>query len=37
MQSPVPAPALGEHTETLLTEIGYPPERIEQFRRDNVL
>jgi crotonobetainyl-CoA:carnitine CoA-transferase CaiB-like acyl-CoA transferase len=32
-----PAPALGEHTEALLSELGYPPERIEALRRDGVL
>jgi crotonobetainyl-CoA:carnitine CoA-transferase CaiB-like acyl-CoA transferase len=33
----LPAPGLGEHTEALLTELGYSPERIEQLRRDQVL
>jgi crotonobetainyl-CoA:carnitine CoA-transferase CaiB-like acyl-CoA transferase len=33
----LPAPGLGEHTEALLTELGYSPERIEQLRRDEVL
>jgi crotonobetainyl-CoA:carnitine CoA-transferase CaiB-like acyl-CoA transferase len=33
----LPAPALGEHTEVVLTELGYSPERIEAFRRDGVL
>jgi crotonobetainyl-CoA:carnitine CoA-transferase CaiB-like acyl-CoA transferase len=32
-----PAPALGEHTEALLSELGYPSERIEALRRDGVL
>jgi crotonobetainyl-CoA:carnitine CoA-transferase CaiB-like acyl-CoA transferase len=32
-----PAPALGEHTEALLSELGYPPERIEALRREGVL
>jgi crotonobetainyl-CoA:carnitine CoA-transferase CaiB-like acyl-CoA transferase len=33
----LPAPALGEHTEELLTELGYPRVLIETFRRDGVL
>ena len=33
----LPAPALGEHTEALLTRLGYSPERIEVLRRDGVL
>jgi crotonobetainyl-CoA:carnitine CoA-transferase CaiB-like acyl-CoA transferase len=32
-----PALALGEHTEALLTGLGYSPERIEKLRRDEVL
>jgi crotonobetainyl-CoA:carnitine CoA-transferase CaiB-like acyl-CoA transferase len=33
----LPAPALGEHTEALLAELGCPPERVEALRRDGVL
>jgi formyl-CoA transferase/CoA:oxalate CoA-transferase len=33
----LPAPALGEHTEVVLTGLGYSPEWIEAFRRDGVL
>jgi crotonobetainyl-CoA:carnitine CoA-transferase CaiB-like acyl-CoA transferase len=32
-----PAPALGEHTEAVLLELGYSPERIEELRCDEVL
>jgi formyl-CoA transferase len=31
------APVLGEHTEEILTRLGYSPVLIEQFRRDGVL
>jgi crotonobetainyl-CoA:carnitine CoA-transferase CaiB-like acyl-CoA transferase len=31
------APALGEHTEEILTGLGYSARLIEQFRRDGVL
>ena len=27
-----PVPALGEHTEALLVELGYAPARIEELR-----
>ena len=33
----LPAPALGEHTDVLLTGLGYSPELIEELRRDEVL
>jgi crotonobetainyl-CoA:carnitine CoA-transferase CaiB-like acyl-CoA transferase len=33
----LPAPALGEHTDVLLTALGYPPDLIEKLRRDEVL
>ena len=33
----LPAPALGEHTDALLTGLGYSPELIEKLRRDEVL
>jgi crotonobetainyl-CoA:carnitine CoA-transferase CaiB-like acyl-CoA transferase len=33
----LPAPALGEHTEALLTGLGYSPELIEKLRGDGVL
>jgi crotonobetainyl-CoA:carnitine CoA-transferase CaiB-like acyl-CoA transferase len=33
----LPAPALGEHTEELLAELGYSPMLIAKFRRDGVL
>ena len=33
----LPAPALGEHTEAVLTGLGYSPARIEELRRDEVL
>lgn len=32
-----PAPALGEHTETLLREIGYDTKRIEALKRSKVI
>jgi crotonobetainyl-CoA:carnitine CoA-transferase CaiB-like acyl-CoA transferase len=32
-----PAPALGEHTEALLTQLGYTPARIAALRRDGVV
>jgi crotonobetainyl-CoA:carnitine CoA-transferase CaiB-like acyl-CoA transferase len=33
----LPALASGEHTEAVLTGLGYSPERIETLRRDQVL
>jgi crotonobetainyl-CoA:carnitine CoA-transferase CaiB-like acyl-CoA transferase len=33
----LPAPSLGEHTEALLTGLGYSPELIEKLRGDGVL
>jgi crotonobetainyl-CoA:carnitine CoA-transferase CaiB-like acyl-CoA transferase len=33
----LPAPALGEHTEALLTGLGYSPELITKFQRAGVL
>lgn len=33
-----PAPAVGEHTDEVLSELlGYPPERVAQLRADNVV
>jgi CoA:oxalate CoA-transferase len=32
-----PAPLLGEHTESLLTELGYTPAHIAALRRDGVI
>jgi CoA:oxalate CoA-transferase len=32
-----PAPALGEHTDEVLRELGYAPERIAALRRDGVV
>jgi itaconate CoA-transferase len=32
-----PIPALGEHTEAILREIGYSVETIEQWRRDQIV
>jgi crotonobetainyl-CoA:carnitine CoA-transferase CaiB-like acyl-CoA transferase len=32
-----PAPALGEHTDILLTEVGYTPAQISAFRGDGVI
>lgn len=32
-----PAPALGEHTEALLRELGYTPRHIAAFHRDGVI
>jgi formyl-CoA transferase len=33
----VRSPMLGEHTEEIFTELGYSPERLEQFRRAGVI
>jgi crotonobetainyl-CoA:carnitine CoA-transferase CaiB-like acyl-CoA transferase len=33
----LPAPGLGEHTDELLAELGYPQPLIETFRREGVL
>ncbi|MBP7691670.1 MAG: CoA transferase [Anaerolineales bacterium] len=33
----LPPPALGEHTDAVLTELGYPSERIAELRRDGVV
>jgi crotonobetainyl-CoA:carnitine CoA-transferase CaiB-like acyl-CoA transferase len=33
----LPAPALGEQTEALLTELGYSQALIEKFQRDGVV
>ena len=30
-------PALGQHTHAVLTELGYPPEAIAQWRADGVV
>jgi formyl-CoA transferase len=30
-------PALGEHTDAILTELGYTPEERAQLRRDGVV
>jgi crotonobetainyl-CoA:carnitine CoA-transferase CaiB-like acyl-CoA transferase len=32
-----PAPALGEHTEEVLREIGYSAEKIAELRKQSVL
>ena len=32
-----PIPALGEHTDTILTELGYSEEQIAKLRNDNVV
>lgn len=32
-----PPPRLGEHTEEILSELGYEPEEIAQLRRDGIL
>jgi formyl-CoA transferase len=32
-----PAPALGEHTDILLMEVGYTPAQISAFRGDGVI
>lgn len=32
-----PAPALGEHTDSTLSSLGYSVEQIEEFRRDGVV
>ena len=38
IKTPAPAPALGEHTDTLLSELlHYPPERIAALRAAGVL
>ena len=37
VDSHLPAPALGEHTEALRTGLGYSSERIETLQRDQVL
>lgn len=34
---PGPAPALGEHTDEILRDLGYAPERIAGLRKDGVL
>ena len=30
-------PALGEHTDAVLSDLGYPPDSIAQWRSDGVL
>jgi crotonobetainyl-CoA:carnitine CoA-transferase CaiB-like acyl-CoA transferase len=37
VDSHLPAPALGAHTEAVLTGIGYSSSWIEELRRDKVL
>lgn len=32
-----PAPVLGQHTEEILTELGYPPEKIAALRQSGIL
>jgi crotonobetainyl-CoA:carnitine CoA-transferase CaiB-like acyl-CoA transferase len=32
-----PAPGLGQHTEEILTEMGYRPEEIASFKRERVV
>jgi crotonobetainyl-CoA:carnitine CoA-transferase CaiB-like acyl-CoA transferase len=32
-----PAPALGEHTHALLTELGYEEARIQQLRTSGII
>jgi formyl-CoA transferase len=32
-----PLPALGEHTEMILKELGYDNEAIEQLHRENAI
>jgi formyl-CoA transferase len=32
-----PAPALGEHNEEVLRDLGYPPDRIGALRRDGIV
>jgi crotonobetainyl-CoA:carnitine CoA-transferase CaiB-like acyl-CoA transferase len=32
-----PVPALGEHTESILAELGYTTERIAQLRTENAI
>lgn len=34
---PGPAPLLGEHTDELLTELGYPPREIDRLRSEGVV
>jgi formyl-CoA transferase len=33
----VPAPVLGEHTDAILAELGYSPERIEALRAAGIV
>jgi crotonobetainyl-CoA:carnitine CoA-transferase CaiB-like acyl-CoA transferase len=32
-----PVPALGQHTESILAELGYTAERIAQLRAENAI
>jgi crotonobetainyl-CoA:carnitine CoA-transferase CaiB-like acyl-CoA transferase len=32
-----PAPTLGQHTDEILTELGYSPERIAELREAEVI
>jgi len=32
-----PAPTLGQHTDEILEELGYPPERIAMLRETEVI
>lgn len=34
---PTPAPLLGEHTDAILGELGYSPERIVELREAEVI
>jgi crotonobetainyl-CoA:carnitine CoA-transferase CaiB-like acyl-CoA transferase len=32
-----PAPALGEHTEEILSHVGYQPDELEKLKRNDVI